>query len=76
MNTLKVAAASDREIVFTRVFEAPRRRVFDALTKPDLLKRWHGPHEWSLAVCEVDLRRAAPSASCGGAAPTQRPIWG
>jgi len=53
---LKVAAAGDREIVFTRVFEAPRRRVFDALTRPDLLKRWHGPHGWSLAVCEVDLK--------------------
>lgn len=53
---LNVAAAGDREIVFTRVFEAPRRRVFDALTRPDLLKRWHGPHGWSLAVCEVDLK--------------------
>lgn len=53
---LKVAAAGDREIVFTRVFEAPRRRVFDALTRPDLLKRWHGPHGWSLVVCEVDLK--------------------
>jgi len=53
---LKVAAAGDREIVFTRVFDAPRRRVFDALTEPDLLKRWHGPHGWSLVVCEVDLK--------------------
>jgi uncharacterized protein YndB with AHSA1/START domain len=53
---LKVAAAGDREIVFTRVFEAPRSRVFDALTRPDLLKRWHGPHGWSLVVCEVDLK--------------------
>jgi uncharacterized protein YndB with AHSA1/START domain len=52
--TLRVAAAGDREIVFTRIFDAPRR-VFDALTRPYLLERWHGPHGWSLTVCEVDL---------------------
>ncbi len=54
--TLKVTARGDREIVMTRVFDAPRRVVFDALTKPELLKRWFGPHGWSMAVCEVDLR--------------------
>ena len=40
----------------TRVFDAPRRLVFDAFTKPELLKRWFGPRGWSLVVCEVDLR--------------------
>jgi uncharacterized protein YndB with AHSA1/START domain len=41
----------------TRVFNAPRRLVFDAFTKPELLKRWfYGPDGWSLDVCEVDLR--------------------
>jgi uncharacterized protein YndB with AHSA1/START domain len=54
--TLKVTTPTDREIVLTRVFDAPRRLVFDALTRPELLKRWFGPHGWSLAVCEVDLR--------------------
>src|SRR5215813_7984905 len=39
-----------------RVFDAPRSLVFDALTKPELLKRWYGPTGWSLVVCEVDLR--------------------
>ena len=34
----------------------PRQLVFDAFTKPELLKRWFGPRGWSLAVCEVDLR--------------------
>jgi uncharacterized protein YndB with AHSA1/START domain len=53
---LKVTASGDREIVFTRVFDAPRRLVFDAFTKPELLTRWHGPRGWSLAVCEVDLK--------------------
>lgn len=55
--TLQLSTPSDREIVATRVFNAPRRLVFDTLTKPELLKRWFfGPGGWSLDVCEVDLR--------------------
>src|SRR5213593_2245886 len=54
--TLQVTTPTDREIVLTRVFDAPRRLVFDALTKPELLTRWFGPRGWSLVVCEVDLR--------------------
>ncbi|PYO76333.1 MAG: ATPase [Gemmatimonadetes bacterium] len=41
----------------TRVFNAPRRLVFDAHTKPELVKRWLlGPPGWSMPVCEIDLR--------------------
>jgi uncharacterized protein YndB with AHSA1/START domain len=41
----------------TRVFDAPRQLVFDAMTRPELLKRWLlGPPGWSLDVCDVDLR--------------------
>lgn len=54
--TLKVTTPTDMEIVLTRVFDAPRRIVFDALTKPELLMRWHGARGWNLVVCEVDLR--------------------
>jgi len=54
--TLKVATPTDREIVLTRVFDAPRKLVFEAFTKPELLKRWYGPRGWSLATCEVDLK--------------------
>ncbi len=53
--TLQVTTPSDREIVLTRVFDAPRRLVFDALTTPELLKRWFGPRGHTLVVCEVDL---------------------
>ncbi len=56
-NTLKVTAKGDREIVMTRTFDAPRQLVFDAHTKPDLVKRWLlGPPGWSMPVCEIDLR--------------------
>jgi len=54
--TLTVTTPSDREIVLTRVFDAPRSLVFDAFSKPELLKQWFGPRGWSLVVCEVDFR--------------------
>lgn len=54
--TLTLTTPTEHEIVLTRVFDAPRSRVFDALTRPDLLVRWHGPRGWSLVVCEVDLK--------------------
>jgi uncharacterized protein YndB with AHSA1/START domain len=54
--TLTVSTPTDREIVLTRVFDAPRELVFDAFTQPELLKRWLGPRGWSLGVCEVNLR--------------------
>ena len=54
---LKVAARGDREIVMTRVFDAPRKLVFDAFTKPELVKRWLlGPPGWTMPVCEIDLK--------------------
>jgi uncharacterized protein YndB with AHSA1/START domain len=55
--TFRVEPAGDREIVMTRVFDAPRDLVFDALTKPELVKRWLlGPPGWSMPVCEIDLK--------------------
>jgi uncharacterized protein YndB with AHSA1/START domain len=47
---------SDREIVITRVFDAPRELVFDALTNPEHVPHWFGPRDWTLPVCEIDLR--------------------
>ncbi len=54
--TLKVTTPTDREIVLTRVFDAPRHLVFEAFSKPELLKRWFGPRGWSLVVCEIDFK--------------------
>lgn len=55
--TFNITAPGDREIVVTRVFDAPRRLVFDAFTKPELVKTWLlGPDGWSMPVCEIDLR--------------------
>ena len=56
-DALRITTPTDREIVITRQFDAPRHLVFDAFTKPEILKRWlFGPDGWSLAVCEIDLR--------------------
>ena len=53
--TLTVTTPTDREIVMTRVFDAPRRLVFEALTNPELLRRWfNGPPGWTLVFCEFD----------------------
>ena len=57
VGSLTITAPTDREIVMTRVFDAPRQLVFDAYTKPELVKRWLGVFgKWTLPVCEIDLR--------------------
>jgi uncharacterized protein YndB with AHSA1/START domain len=57
VGALQVSTPSAREIAMTRVFDAPRSLVFDAYTKPELIKRWLGVRGgWSMSVCEVDLR--------------------
>lgn len=54
---LTLTTRGEREIVMTRAFGAPRRLVFDALTKPELVRRWLlGPAGWSMPVCEIDLK--------------------
>jgi uncharacterized protein YndB with AHSA1/START domain len=48
---------SDREIVVTRVVEAPRGLVFEAYTNPEHLPHWMlGPDGWTMPICEIDLR--------------------
>jgi uncharacterized protein YndB with AHSA1/START domain len=54
---LKITTPTNREIAMTRVFDAPRHLVFDALTRPELVKQWLlGPPGWSMPVCQIDLR--------------------
>ena len=54
--TLDVTTPSDTEIVMTRSFDASRSLVFEAYTKPAMLRGWLGGAEWTIDVCEVDLR--------------------
>ena len=53
----QVETPSEREIVVTRMFQAPRALVWEAMSKPDLLKRWLiGPEGWSMTMCDEDPR--------------------
>jgi len=57
LESLKITTVGDRELAMTRVFDAPRNLVFDAFTKPELVRRWLlGPDGWSMPVCEIDLK--------------------
>src|SRR5580692_10253800 len=54
---MTVTTHSDREVVVTRVFNAPRRLVFEAWTNPKYVPQWMlGPEGWTMPVCEIDLR--------------------
>jgi uncharacterized protein YndB with AHSA1/START domain len=57
-NRTTVERKSEREVVVTRTFNAPARIVFEAWTKPDLIKRWWVPKSMgmSLLSCEMDVR--------------------
>jgi uncharacterized protein YndB with AHSA1/START domain len=53
---LYISLPSTREIALSRIFKANRKLVFDAFTKPHLVKRWlAGPPGWDFAVCEIDF---------------------
>jgi len=54
---LKVTTPTDLQIVMTRNFEAPRQLVWEAMTRPELVRRWmFTPPGWTWAVCEMDVR--------------------
>jgi uncharacterized protein YndB with AHSA1/START domain len=55
-NKLKVTTPSDREIVMTRVFDAPRDLVFEAHTSCEHMSNWWGPRKYDVASCDVDFR--------------------
>jgi uncharacterized protein YndB with AHSA1/START domain len=56
-NATTFTTPTDREIVITRVVDAPRRLVWDAWTKPEHVPHWLlGPEGWTMPVCEIDLR--------------------
>jgi uncharacterized protein YndB with AHSA1/START domain len=57
-DTFRVSTPSDREIQLTRLFDAPRRLVYEAMTQPEHIRRWWGrlTPEHSVIACDVDLR--------------------
>jgi uncharacterized protein YndB with AHSA1/START domain len=57
-DTFNVTTPSDQEIRMTRLFDAPRRLVFEAMTKPEHVRQWWGRlgEGYSVPVCDIDLR--------------------
>jgi uncharacterized protein YndB with AHSA1/START domain len=57
LGTTAFTTPSDREVAMTRTFDAPRRLVFEAWTRPEHVRQWMlGPAGWTMPVCEIDLR--------------------
>ena len=57
-DTFKLTIPSDREIQMTRLFDAPRRLVFEAMTRPEHVRQWWGNlgDGYSVPICEADVR--------------------
>ena len=51
-----VTKSTPRELIISRVFDAPRALVFEAWTKPEHMVHWFGPNGFTLPVCEMDFR--------------------
>jgi uncharacterized protein YndB with AHSA1/START domain len=54
--TAEAAPIADRELVLTRIIDAPREKVFRAWTDPELLKKWFAPLPWTTPAAELDVR--------------------
>ncbi|HEX7828717.1 MAG TPA: SRPBCC domain-containing protein [Thermoanaerobaculia bacterium] len=48
--------AADRELIVTRVFDAPARILFEAYSKCEHIRRWFGPRGYPVTMCEIDFR--------------------
>jgi uncharacterized protein YndB with AHSA1/START domain len=56
--------APDRELVMTRVFDAPQDLVFEVWTEPKHLANWWAPNDFTLPFCEVDFREGGSYRFC------------
>jgi uncharacterized protein YndB with AHSA1/START domain len=57
-HSFKVTTPSDCEIALTRLFDAPRHLVWEAMSKPEHVRRWWGALDdmHTMSVCEIDFR--------------------
>jgi len=59
--TQTAAPTNDRELVLTRIINAPREKVYRAWTEPALLKQWFAPLPWTTPIVETDVRPGGSS---------------
>ncbi|MBF9232418.1 SRPBCC family protein [Microvirga alba] len=57
----EAAPTTDRELVLTRIIDAPREKVFRVWTDPELLKQWFAPRPYTTPVAEMDVRSGGAS---------------
>jgi uncharacterized protein YndB with AHSA1/START domain len=69
-----ISATADRELVVTRVIDAPRRLVFKAWTQPEHVARWWGPQGFTTIHCEMDIR-VGGTYRCGMRSPQGTEHW-
>jgi uncharacterized protein YndB with AHSA1/START domain len=56
-NQTKVTASpGGREVIIEREFDAPRQKVWEAWTNPDLLKQWLGPRKYEMIIDKYDFK--------------------
>jgi uncharacterized protein YndB with AHSA1/START domain len=60
MNT-NPTSPNERELVLTRLIDAPRAKLFNAWTDPELLKQWFVPAPWTISEVKVDVRPGGSS---------------
>jgi uncharacterized protein YndB with AHSA1/START domain len=75
-NRTTLERKSDRELVVTRTFNGPARLVFEAWTKPELLKRWWVPKSLGMSFlsCEADVRTGGTYRFVFGHAASEQPM--
>jgi uncharacterized protein YndB with AHSA1/START domain len=75
-NRTTVERKSERELVVTRSFKGPARLVYEAWTRPDLLKLWWTPksYEISFISCEADVRTGGTYRFVFGHATSEQPL--
>src|SRR5579871_3068873 len=75
-NRTSVERTSGRELVVTRIFNAPARIVFEAWTKPELLRRWWAPKSFGITFisCDVDARTGGTYRFVFGHASSEQPM--
>jgi uncharacterized protein YndB with AHSA1/START domain len=73
--TSATSNAAERDLVITRIFDAPRRRVFEAWTEAEHLMRWFGPRGFTTPFCTIDFRVGGAFRYCMRS-PEGRDYWG
>jgi uncharacterized protein YndB with AHSA1/START domain len=61
MKTTTMPASETRELVITRLINAPASKLFRAWTEPELMKQWYCPRPWTTPVIETDVRPGGSS---------------